>query len=310
MAWFRIDDQAAFHAKVLMAGNEAYGAWCRAGAWSSGHGTNGRIPRAVALTIAPERVWKRLVEARLEPGGNGLAVLVEDGWQIHDFLDWNPSAEEVRAERESLREARRRAGMAGGLRSGEARRAKQGGSTDEASAKQTRSNAEAIEEANGEARAKQNEAPIPIPVSSNNTPPAPPGGEAKADEAPADGTVEAARGPIEAELRKHRTFDALDVAAVAQVLAERHLTRAVSRGAKLEWVLTAIADCAADKAGAGLSAEALGKAVRAYVDRARAPTPPGSEGQARPLGQPRPTRGAPLIQQDREPPKWLAGKEF
>lgn len=307
MAWFRIDEQASFHAKVLMAGNEAYGAWCRAGAWSSGHGTNGRIPRAVALTIAPERVWKRLVDARIEAGGNGLAIPTDDGWQIHDFLDWNPSADEVRAERESLREARRRAGMAGGIRSGEARRAKQDGSADEANPKHTGSNAEA----NGEAKAKQNEAPIPIPISSNNTPPTPPGGEGQGEvPAPAPGTIEAARGPIEAELRKHRTFDALDVAAVAQVLAERHMTRAVSRGAKLEWTLAAIADCAAHKAGAALSAEALGKAVCAYVDRARAPTPPSSEGPVRPFGQPRATRGTPLIQQDREKPKWLVGKEF
>lgn len=310
MAWFRVDDQAAFHAKVLKAGNEAFGAFCRAGAWSQGHGTNGWIPRAVALTIAPARIWKRLAEATVYEDGPGLVVETSDGWQIHDFLDWNPSAEELRADRDAVREARRRAGMLGGLRSGEARRAKQNGSTDEAGVKQTRSNAEASEEANGEANSKQNEAPYPYPVSSNNTPPTPPGGEAKADDALAAGTVEAARGPIEAELRKHRTFDALDVAAVAQVLAERYLTRAVSRGAKLEWALTAIADCAADKAGAGLSAEALGKALRAYVDRARAPAPPTGEGQARPFGQPRPARGVPLIQQDREPPKWLAGKEF
>lgn len=99
MAWFRVDDQAAFHAKILMAGNEAFGALVRAGAWSSAHGTDGLIPRAVALTIAPARVWRRLVEAKLHDGGNGLAVETPSGWQIHDYLAWNPSAEQVRSER-------------------------------------------------------------------------------------------------------------------------------------------------------------------------------------------------------------------
>ncbi len=98
MAWFKLDDQIAFDGKVVEAGNEAFGAWCRAGAWSSAHLTEGFIPDHVAKTIAPPRVWRKLAEAR---GGknSGLVERSDGGWTIHDFLQWNPSAEEVRQTR-------------------------------------------------------------------------------------------------------------------------------------------------------------------------------------------------------------------
>lgn len=145
MSWFRLDDQGAFHAKVIAAGNEAYGAWCRAGQWSSYHGTEGKIPRATALTIAKQKIWERLVVAGLcESQG-------DDGWLIHDFLDYNPSAEEVRSKRESRAEAGRRGGHAKA----------------QANRKQTSGKALAIAKDNpGKplANAWQNSAPIPIPI--------------------------------------------------------------------------------------------------------------------------------------------------
>lgn len=94
MAWFKLDDQVAFGAKTIAAGNEAFGAWCRAGAWSSAHLTEGFIPDDVARTIAPPRVWKRLLEAKAGKDF-GLVERSDGGWTIHDFLQWNPTAEEV-----------------------------------------------------------------------------------------------------------------------------------------------------------------------------------------------------------------------
>jgi len=92
MSWFKLDDDGHDHPKVLQAGNEAYGAWCRAGQWSSKHLTEGAIPKVVALKIAPPRVWKKLQEVRLVEAS-------ADGWLIHDFLKYNPPASEVLAER-------------------------------------------------------------------------------------------------------------------------------------------------------------------------------------------------------------------
>ena len=97
MAWFRADDGLPFHRKVLRAGNEAVGAWVRAGAWSSSPAnlTDGWIPAEVCAQIAPPRVWAKLREVGLtEAPADGL-----DGEQIHDFLDYNPSAESVRGKR-------------------------------------------------------------------------------------------------------------------------------------------------------------------------------------------------------------------
>ena len=100
MTWFKLDDKSAFHRKVVAAGNEAWGALCRAGAWSSGELTDGFIPDQVAALIARPRVWK-LLESCGDSGSKGLVERVENGWQIHDFLCWNPSAESVKRQRET-----------------------------------------------------------------------------------------------------------------------------------------------------------------------------------------------------------------
>jgi hypothetical protein len=140
MAWFRLDDQGAFHAKVLAAGNDAYGAWCRAGQWSSGHGTEGRIPRSTALTVARQKVWDRLVATGL------CESLGDDGWQIHDFLDWNPTVEEV----DGRRATRSEAGRQGGLK--------------KAANVAARKQAASKPPSKTLASAQQNSAPIPIPI--------------------------------------------------------------------------------------------------------------------------------------------------
>lgn len=91
MPWAALDDTMCFHAKILVAGNEAIGAWARGISWSAQHQSDGRVPRAVAVAIAPEVVWERLVSVRLcEP--------IPIGWQIHDYTDWNWSAKKIKLE--------------------------------------------------------------------------------------------------------------------------------------------------------------------------------------------------------------------
>ena len=114
MTWFKASDDLAFHLKVVLAGNEAMGAWVRMGSWSSGAGTNGLVPDEMALTIAGrQEVLDRLVAARRSPAGHGLLERVDGGYVLHDFLKHNPRAEEARARREELREKKSRAGRAG-----------------------------------------------------------------------------------------------------------------------------------------------------------------------------------------------------
>ena len=100
MTWFRLCDTLPFHRKVMQAGNEAVGAWARAGAWSSGNLTEGYIPPEIAAVIAPPQAWADLRAAGLTeapPDGR-------PGEQLHDFLEYNPTAETVRAERQATKE--------------------------------------------------------------------------------------------------------------------------------------------------------------------------------------------------------------
>lgn len=101
MSWFRLDDKGHFNAKVLKAGNEAYGAWVRAGQWSSDHGTGGYVPEDVAHCIAAPEVWERLIKP---PYGHetGLLIRVNGGyqmaankpamWSVADKGSWSRSA--------------------------------------------------------------------------------------------------------------------------------------------------------------------------------------------------------------------------
>lgn len=142
MSWFRIDDGFHCHPKVLAAGNAAAGLFARFGSYSSDQGTNGFIPRQLARVYGTAREVQALLECRL----------IEhhpDGYLITDFLDYNPTAEEVRAERAVKHETKVAAGRLGGIASGVARR------------KHSGTNAEANGEATSSANSKQNEAPSP-----------------------------------------------------------------------------------------------------------------------------------------------------
>jgi hypothetical protein len=101
MTWFRLDEKGCFHPKVVAAGNEAYGAWARAGQWCSEHLTDGVVPPDVAFAIAPPRVWNKLVEVGLcEKSSQKISAKTPQRIEIHDFLQYNPSGKDVRAERE------------------------------------------------------------------------------------------------------------------------------------------------------------------------------------------------------------------
>ena len=165
MPWLRLEGRGAFHNKVVAAGNEAYGAWCRAGQWASDALTDGFVPEHIARTIASPKVWKRLLDVRLLDPAEG-------GYRIHDYLDWNLSSEQERVRRAQLSEKRRAAGRAGGVASGRAR-AKQDQSNGEAAAKQSASFASGNDEATAKQSAsfassndevKTNPVPVPVPV--------------------------------------------------------------------------------------------------------------------------------------------------
>lgn len=89
MPWFRVDDNLAFHAKALAAGNAAMGLWVRAGSWSMQQLTDGYIPAQVARQLGKKIEAERLVVAGLWTEGG-------DGYHFHEWVGRQPSALDVK----------------------------------------------------------------------------------------------------------------------------------------------------------------------------------------------------------------------
>lgn len=132
MSWIKLDDGFLDHPKFLRAGPLAGYLHIAALAWCNRNLTDGVIPRVqparlVAWHTANDclnvdvvgRVadyeeavsWGVLVSRLLE---TGLWVERPDGdYEVHDYLEWQTSAEDIRAKRDGLSDKRRRAGKKG-----------------------------------------------------------------------------------------------------------------------------------------------------------------------------------------------------
>jgi hypothetical protein len=94
VAWFKVDDALPAHHKVLSIPRgarrlAAIGAWTLAGAWTSANLKEGLIPKPVVEELGiPGRAVADLVAA-------GLWIEVPGAYQMHDYLDYNPTAEQV-----------------------------------------------------------------------------------------------------------------------------------------------------------------------------------------------------------------------
>lgn len=249
MTWFRLDDQGAFHAKVIKAGNEAYGAWCRAGQWSSAHLTDGVVPIETALLVAPGEIWQRLIDVGLCEKIDASAI------KIHDFLDYNPSAKTIKRER-----------AANAKRLAKWRDAKRN--------TRTRSNTVTNAVTNGVGNGVSNGAPVPsrpdpdpdpvqiqIPAGGGGGSGAPP--PAQACPPGQDPDIAALASAIRAE-PKFQSLDADDI-------AERALP--VSNRKPLSWLTKAASD-AALHTPRGELAHVTHKRLASYLAHAKAPRGP------------------------------------
>jgi hypothetical protein len=112
MPWVRLDDNFPDHPKVVDAGPLAAWLYVCGVAYASRYLTDGYIPagqvRKLADVDGAAALADRLVEV-------GLWERVDGGFQVHDFLEYNPSAEKVRAERSAAKERMQR------VRSGDVR---------------------------------------------------------------------------------------------------------------------------------------------------------------------------------------------
>ncbi len=102
MPWVRIDDGVYDHPKFLGLTFEASGVWLHTLAWSARQLTDGQLPRlAVQRLLAGD---KRLTKIAAELVTAGLWDETPDGWEIHDFHDYQPTAAGVEEERRKARE--------------------------------------------------------------------------------------------------------------------------------------------------------------------------------------------------------------
>jgi hypothetical protein len=148
MSWVKIDDQFTDHPKIAEAGPLAGWLYVCGLTYCARFLTDGFIPtnavRRLADVDCPQDLAAKLVAVGLWEDAQG-------GYQVHDYLEYQPSRERV----QSTKEARAEAGARGGQRSGESKRV--------ANAKQI---ATPVATAGLSTSSKQNDTPYPYPYPS------------------------------------------------------------------------------------------------------------------------------------------------
>lgn len=164
MSWAKLDDRLHDHPKVdamletdELRGAAALGLWTAALSFAAGQPTDGKLSRRAIKRLMPEHGLE-LAEVLVE---HGLWDEIDDGWAIHDYLDYNPSAADIEKRRKERSEAGRRG----------AQRRWHEDTTDGKSHSTSHSSSNGS--SNGTAHGN---ADAPVPTRPNTPPLAPPGG--------------------------------------------------------------------------------------------------------------------------------------
>jgi len=109
MPWFKVDDNLAYHAKTVAAGNAAMGLWVRAGSWSAQQLTDGFVPDHMIATLGNVAQARKLCDVRLW-------IREEGGYRFHQWAHEGrqPTRQETerRREEDRVRKAEARAAKA------------------------------------------------------------------------------------------------------------------------------------------------------------------------------------------------------
>lgn len=100
--WFKVDDKLWGNPKWLATPLRARALWVTAGSWCAANEQDGVISRTVLRQFANRTLD---AEALVK---SGLWEHHEDGYRFHDWDDYQPSKEQVRADREASKERQRR----------------------------------------------------------------------------------------------------------------------------------------------------------------------------------------------------------
>lgn len=101
MAWVRVDDSFADHPKIIAAGPLASWLYVCGLTYCARLLTDGFIPAGQVRKLADLDGAMQLAETLVECG---LWERCDGGFRVHDFLQYNPTAEKVRADRKAAQE--------------------------------------------------------------------------------------------------------------------------------------------------------------------------------------------------------------
>ena len=105
MPWVKLDDRFPSHRKIALLSDRAFRLHVSAMCWCAENLTDGRISdRELALVTRVRGV--KATAKQLEDAG--LWDRTEDGWEIHDYLEYNQSREQVLIERKKNAERQER----------------------------------------------------------------------------------------------------------------------------------------------------------------------------------------------------------
>lgn len=202
MPWVKIDDQMPEHEKLVNAGPLAMAldfagiCYCNR-LLTDGFVPGAQVPKLLNLegySFAGRRVtWRFLVEALIR---EGRWEEVEGGYQIHDYGIYQPTKDQVMAEREQKREAGRKGGQA----SAQAR-AKAGGQAGASAGAQAESNPRTRSHAGSDPQTSSSDratdGPPPTPDALDGDKPSAPYWEQIRDEHPEEALMHEATGATE-----------------------------------------------------------------------------------------------------------------
>ncbi len=112
MAWVKLDDGFAQHPKLMRAGPLALAMQVAGLCYANRFLTDGHIPAAVVPTLLPLGGVADVSDVVASLVKYGLWTESGEGYEIHDYLEYQPSREEALALREARRDAGRRGGEA------------------------------------------------------------------------------------------------------------------------------------------------------------------------------------------------------
>lgn len=104
MAWVRIDDRCRTNPKIQKSGTAGYVLWLAALQWCNENAGDGIIPKCVLSTLwSPlgERFYAKKAAKKLTAAG--LWIEHDDHFEIHDYLEYQPSRAQIIAKKEAAK---------------------------------------------------------------------------------------------------------------------------------------------------------------------------------------------------------------